>query len=215
MIDLHVHSLLSDGELLPVEVARRFEAAGYKVVAITDHVGPSNLEGVIRAVQEVALQINPLGGIKVIPGVEITHVPPALIGPMVKKSRELGARLVVVHGETIVEPVREGTNLAAIEAGADILAHPGLLGVEEARLAAQRGVFLEISSRRGHSLTNGHVLAVARRAGAGVVLGSDAHEEEDLLDEAMARAVLLGCGLPEEELPTVLEAVPLRLLERL
>ncbi|RLA80818.1 MAG: PHP domain-containing protein [Deltaproteobacteria bacterium] len=207
MIDLHVHSLLSDGELLPVEVARRFEAAGYKVVAITDHVGPSNLEGVIRAVQEVALQINPLGGIKVIPGVEITHVPPALIGPMVKKSRELGARLVVVHGETIVEPVREGTNLAAIEAGADILAHPGLLGVEEARLAAQRGVFLEISSRRGHSLTNGHVARVAREVGARLVLSSDAHSPEDIWPPEKLKEVIMGAGLKEEEFDEIMKGM--------
>ena len=32
-------------------------------------------------------------------------------------SRELGAKIVVVHGETVAEPVEPGNNRAAIEAG--------------------------------------------------------------------------------------------------
>ena len=51
-----------------------------------------------------------------------------------------------MHGETICEPVAPGTNRAAIEAGVDILAHPGLITEEEARLAASKGVLLEVSS---------------------------------------------------------------------
>jgi histidinol phosphatase-like PHP family hydrolase len=71
----------------------------------------------------------------------------------------------VVHGETIVEPVLPGTNRAAIAAGVDILAHPGLITKEEAMLAAQKGVLLEITTRRGHSFTNGHVASIARVCG--------------------------------------------------
>jgi histidinol phosphatase-like PHP family hydrolase len=68
-----------------------------------------------------------------IPGVELTHVAPRRIAPLAQRAKELGAGLVLVHGETISEPVRPGTNRAAVECPAvDILAHPGLITLEEA-----------------------------------------------------------------------------------
>lgn len=193
MIDLHTHSLFSDGELIPAELVRRFEASGYSVVAITDHVDSSTLDFVVPRIVRAARDLT--GGITVIPGVELTHVPPSQIDPLCKKAREFGARLVLVHGETIVEPVPKGTNRAAIEAGVDILAHPGLITFEDARMAADRGVFLEISSRKGHSFTNGHVAKLARDAGAKLVLDSDTHAPGDILGEALARKVVQGAGL--------------------
>jgi histidinol phosphatase-like PHP family hydrolase len=39
---------------------------------------------------------------------------------------------------------------------------------------------LEISGRAGHCLANGHVVQMARRVGAAVIFGSDAHAPEDL-----------------------------------
>jgi putative hydrolase len=193
MLDLHTHSLFSDGELIPSELVSRFEAAGYTVVAITDHVDSSTLDFVVPRIVRAARDLT--GTVTVIPGVELTHVPPAQIGPLCRKARELGARLVVVHGETIVEPVPLGTNKAALEAGVDLLAHPGLITPEDARMAADRGVFLEISSRRGHSYTNGHVAALARRAGARLVLDSDTHSPGDILGESLARKVVQGAGM--------------------
>ena len=41
MFDLHTHSLLSDGELLPSELARRYEEKGFRAIAITDHADVS------------------------------------------------------------------------------------------------------------------------------------------------------------------------------
>jgi histidinol phosphatase-like PHP family hydrolase len=113
--------------------------------------------------------------------------------------------LVVVHGQTIVEPVPAGTNRAAIEAGVDILAHPGLITAEDVHLAAERGVALEISARRGHSLTNGHVLRLARSVGATLVLNTDAHGPYDLIAESYARSILQGAGCDLEELQPILE----------
>lgn len=204
MIDLHTHSLLSDGEFLPSELVRRLENMGYSHVAITDHGDPSNLDFVISRVTELARNLNPRQSVRVIPGVELTHCPPETIGPFVKKARELGARLVLVHGETIVEPVAKGTNRAAILSGVDILAHPGLISVEDVKLAAERGVYLEISARHGHSFTNGWVARWAKQFGARLVLNSDAHSSHDLMTRHFAQMVAHGAGLEEDALDEML-----------
>lgn len=168
---------------------------GYRAVAITDHVDSSNLDHVVPRIVRVAEELNHAQSVKVIPGVELTHVPPVFISALVRRAREMGARLVVVHGETVVEPVAPGTNRAGIEAGADILAHPGLIRPEEVTLAASKGVFLEISARKGHSLSNGHVAKLSSEAGARLVLNSDSHAPGDFMTEAFAAKVAQGAGL--------------------
>lgn len=198
MIDLHTHSLLSDGELLPSELVRRAEAAGYKAIAITDHSDASNLDFVIERVVNVCNELKG-SGIPVIPGVELTHIPPRQIGPMVKKARAFGARLILVHGETITEPVATGTNRAAIDAGADILVHPGLISEEDAKFAAERSIYLELSARKGHSLSNGHVAKYSKRFGVKMLLNTDAHSPSDLISNEMAIKIVIGAGLTEED----------------
>jgi len=204
MIDLHTHSLFSDGELLPSELIRRFEKMGYSCVAITDHVDSSNLDFVVPRMVEVAKDLNPRQSVQVIPGVEITHVPPILIESLVIKAREMGAEIVLIHGETIVEPVPEGTNKTAILSGVDILAHPGLISREDVELAVKKGVYLEISSRQGHSLTNGHVARLAKDFGARLVLNSDAHCISDLMTRQFAHRVARGSGLGDDALDELL-----------
>ncbi len=198
MIDLHTHSIFSDGELIPSELVRRARMKGYRVIAITDHMDGSNMSMIIPRILTVAEELNRVQPVKVIPGAELTHVPPSLIQEKVQEARALGAKIVVVHGETIVEPVQEGTNRAAIEAGADILAHPGLISEEDVQLAADRGVALEISARKGHSFTNGHILSLAVRYGAKIVINTDAHSPGDLIDRAFAEAVLMGAGASKD-----------------
>jgi len=204
MIDLHTHSLFSDGELLPSELVRRLEAMGYSCVAITDHVDSSNLDFVTPRLVKVARDLNQRQSVTVIPGVEITHVPSELIGSLVKEARELGAEIVLVHGETILEPLPEGTNRAAILSGVEILAHPGLIDPEDVKLAAERGVYLEISARQGHSLTNGHVARWAKEFGARLVLNSDAHSIHDLMTRQFAQEVAHGSGLEDKALEEML-----------
>lgn len=206
MIDLHTHTIFSDGALLPFELARRAEAAGYSAIAFTDHVDASNIAMVVPALVKAARELKGQLGIEVIPGAEITHMPPAMIAALVKEARGLGAALVVVHGETIVEPVAEGANRAGIEAGADILAHPGLITDDDVKLAAEKGVALEITTRKGHSLCNGHVAGAARRLGATLVLNNDAHAPGDMVSGELAMSVLMGAGLSSKEAVKVMAA---------
>ena len=216
MYDFHTHTFLSDGVLSPVELIRRAYVRGYRVMAVTDHVGPGNLEFVVTALVKDCEATSSRWDILALPGVEITHVPKEDIDAVAHAARGLGARIVVVHGETVVEPVEPGTNRAAISSSAvDILAHPGLIELEDARLAFERGVFLEISARRGHSLANGHVARMALQTGALTLLDSDAHEPEDLLTPELAKKVTLGAGLTPEQARVVLEKNPQSLLTKL
>jgi putative hydrolase len=200
MIDLHSHSLFSDGVLLPSELIRRAEVKGYRYWAITDHADVSNLDHIVPRIVSAAREINAHWNIKVVPGIELTHVPPETIVGLVLKAKSLGARLIVVHGETISEPVPPGTNQAAIEAGVHILAHPGLITPREADLAARNQVLLEITSRKGHSLTNGHVARLARSAGTGLILNSDTHTPGDIMALEHRKRIVEGAGLNAEDL---------------
>ena len=203
MIDLHTHTFLSDGDLAPAELVRRAEHAGYRAIGITDHADASNLDGLISAIVQFVRETQPFMKIRIIPGVELTHVPPGQVAGLVRRARQLGVRLVVLHGETVCEPVALGTNRAGIEAGVDILAHPGLISEEEVRLAAANGVHLEVSARHSHGLGNGRVVALAREAGAPLVVNSDAHSASDILSPTWRERVAFGAGITADELERI------------
>ena len=204
MIDLHTHSLFSDGVLLPAELIQRAQQAGYEAIALTDHVDLSTFDFVIPRIIKACDAANRTMSIRAIPGVEITHVQPGAIAEVVRECRALGARLIVVHGETVVEPVPEGTNLSAVQAGIDILAHPGLISPDVVQLAADNGVCLEITARKGHCLSNGHVARMAMQYGARLVLNTDTHTPDNLITAAHAQQIAVGSGLTENDFSTML-----------
>ncbi|MCL0104873.1 histidinol phosphate phosphatase domain-containing protein [Dehalococcoidia bacterium] len=213
--DFHTHSSLSDGDLSPLELIHRAVKSGYRAIAVTDHVGIGQLERFIAEITKDCVLAEKYWDIVAIPGVELTHLPASAISDAAKYARETGVRIVAVHGETIVEPVEQGTNKAAVQSPyVDILAHPGLITIEEATLAKRNGVFIEISARKGHSLTNGHVASIARATGASLLLGSDAHTSEDLLSTGLAIAILQGAGLAEGEIDEALQTNPATLLAK-
>ena len=215
MYDFHTHTFLSDGTLSPIELIRRAYHIGYQAIAVTDHVGPGNLEFILNTLIKDCAMASKYWDILAIPGVEITHTPKEDIELLAKEARSLGAKVINVHGETIVEPVEPGTNFAAVNSKyVDILAHPGLITSEEAKIAADNGVFLEISARKGHGFSNGHVVNVARENGAKTVLDSDAHEPEDLLTREFAVKIALGAGVSGNEMNTLLETNPRNLLSK-
>ena len=213
MFDFHCHSIFSDGELIPAELLRRVQVLGYEAVAITDHADHSNIEFIVPRVLTAARALNQVSETKLLAGIELTHVPPPMIPELVMRARALGAEIVVVHGETLVEPVAPGTNLAAIKAGADILAHPGLISEEEVKLAAKKGVFLELSGRRGHCLSNGHVALLAKRYQAPLIINSDGHAPGDFMTKEFAFNVGLGAGLETKEVEALYQRVRERFLK--
>jgi histidinol phosphatase-like PHP family hydrolase len=197
--DLHTHTTMSDGELLPIELIRRLSVMGYSVVAITDHADASNIDQLIPSIsllRESAARYN----VQLLCGVEITHVPPVEIPPLARRVKAAGGDIVVVHGETPVEPVAPGTNHAACTCpDVDVLAHPGLITSADAAEAADRGIALEITSRGGHNRTNGYVVRIARESGCMIVVDSDAHSTHDLLDKEARWTIAYGAGLTPQE----------------
>ena len=215
LFDFHTHTFLSDGVLSPIELMRRAAANGYTAMAVTDHAGINDQERVLEILVKECAEATENMGLTVVPGVELTHVPPHRIGEAARRAKANGARIVLVHGETIKEPVAKGTNRAALECpDVDILVHPGMITEEEADIARQAGIYLELSARAGHSLTNGHVARTAMTVGASLVVDSDGHAPGDLLTEELARQIVIGAGLTEEEFTSILETNPMALLAK-
>lgn len=63
LANLHLHTLFSDGELSPLEVVRAHAAAGFQVIAITDHDTLAGLD---------ALGALTGHGLRILPGVELS-----------------------------------------------------------------------------------------------------------------------------------------------
>ena len=213
-IDLHTHSILSDGELTPAELVRRAMVLGHDAIAITDHVDMTNVDIVVPAIIKAA-ELNE-NYIRTIPGAEITHVPPEQIDKVIKRAKELGAEWIVVHGETLAEPVISGTNITAAEnPDVDVLAHPGLITEDVIRKAVDNDILIEITGRAWHNVTNGHVVNVARRYGAKMIVNSDCHAPNDLMDEARAINIGLGAGMTEKEAKNAVTVTPFEAVKRL
>lgn len=195
MYDLHTHTILSDGELLPCELIRRMAVLGYDTVGITDHADMSNISNIIASIERVRNSAEEYG-VRLLTGVEITHVPPSEIHRLAKQAKDEGADIVVVHGETVVEPVAPGTNMQACTCEyVDVLAHPGLITKEEAQEASERDIFLEITARGGHNRTNGHVVLIATETRCNLVVDSDAHAPGDLMNNHTRELVIRGAGV--------------------
>jgi len=213
--DFHMHTSMSDGELLPMELIRRSAAMDHRAIAITDHASFSNLEWIVRDVAADCKKAD-AWGMEAIPGVELTHVPVRYIDEAVRKARKAGAEIIIVHGETPVEPVEKGTNHKVVSnPDVDILAHPGMMTIEDAELAAKNDIILEITCRKGHSLANGHVANMARDSGATVVVNTDAHSPSDLSTMQFATTVARGAGMSPEEVRAAMVSNPEKLLKRL
>jgi putative hydrolase len=204
-IEFHTHTALSDGELVPCELIRRAQVLDHEAIAITDHVDFSNVDFVIDSIKKV---IDEVQEITVLVGVEITHVPPKKIPKLVYKAKRLGAQVVIVHGETLLEPVAPGTNhMAASLEDVNVIAHPGLITREDAELAHKNGIFLELTTRCGHNIANGHVATV----GTDLLVNTDCHSV-DLISYDYANIVARGAGLSVASAARVINENPRTLL---
>jgi histidinol phosphatase-like PHP family hydrolase len=207
IIDFHTHTRLSDGLLLPAEHVRHAIVNGYGIIGLADHVDAATIKNVIKSAIRLRDDTEKYleDEIRILANVELTQIPPGQFASLTKLARELGSELVIAHGESLAESVYPGTNRAAIEARVDILAHPGLITEEDALLAKENGVYLEITQKWGHNISNGHVAKIAKQTGAKLIISSDAHSHKDMLSFNRIRNVCLGAGLDEEDIQLILD----------
>jgi histidinol phosphatase-like PHP family hydrolase len=216
-VEFHSHSIFSDGLLLPAALIREAEVRGHSTLAITDHVDASNLEEVISALTHFEKEMRGKLPVKFIPGVEVSYIKPEYIPEYCRKARKLGAKLIIVHGESPVEPVYPGTNHAAVsEKGlVDILAHPGNITEGDAKLAALNGVYLELTARKGHKEGNRHVAEMSRTFGAKLVVDTDCHNESDLITQEQAFQICKEAGLSDGDAIRAIKDNPQELIKRI
>ncbi len=214
--DFHTHTFFSDGLNSPIELIRYAASYGYRCIAITDHASYSNIDFMIDNVKKDCQLAQKYWDIIAIPGVELTNVPAKDLDNMAGYAKQKGARLVIAHGQSIVERVEEGTNREAVNSkNIDILAHPGIISESEASAAARNGIFLEVSARSGHSLGNGRTVAMGRKAGARFLINTDSHSHSNLFKDRMQEKVGLGAGLKQQEVEKIIEVNTKMLLEKL
>ena len=216
-IDFHIHSILSDGVLIPSEIVRRVDVLGHKAIAISDHVDFSNVDHVLDSLKRVIDEEGKYFPIKLIPGVEITHVPLEILPKLAEYSRKKGAKIIIAHGESPVEPVLPGTNHVSVglKGLVDILAHPGMISEEDAIKAKENNIFLELTSRRGHKNGNKHVAGIAKKVGAKLIVNTDSHGPEDFITQEQAFKLAKGSGLNDKEALMVVKNNAAELLARI
>jgi len=186
----------------------------HDAIAITDHVDMTNVDIVVPAIMK-AVELSS-DYIRAIPGVEITHVPPKQMKKVIKRAKELGAQWIVVHGETVAEPVIKGTNSAAVsDPDVNVLAHPGLISDKDMQKAVENNILIEVTGRAYHNITNGHVVNVARKFNAKIIVNSDCHAPGDLMDRARAMTVAEGAGMTENESKEAIDVTPFKALKDL
>lgn len=216
VFDFHTHTFLSDGSNSPIELIRFAVSYGYKCIAITDHASYSNIDYLIERLKKDCELAEKYWDIVAVPGVELTNIPAKSINEMAKSAKELGAKLVVVHGESIMEKVEPGTNWEAVNSRyVDILAHPGIFDIDEAKMAKKNDICIEINSRKGHSLTNGIVAKVGEQAGVKFLINSDAHSQNDLIGFDFQKKIGLGAGLELKYVEEIIYKNGRRFLEKL
>jgi hypothetical protein len=157
-IDLHMHSLASDGTMTPSDLVQRVHAAGVRVMALTDH---DNTAGLAEAsVQAAALDI------QLIPGVEVSsewstqgiHIVGLFIDPANGILQEGLSRIMAFRDWRALEIGRllEGTGIPDAEAGARAMAGSRMVGRSHfARWLVREGYCADANEAFGKYLGRG------------------------------------------------------------
>ena len=141
-IDLHTHSLCSDGAQTPADVVRAAKAAGLSAIALSDH-------DCITGVQE-AMDTGKALGVEVIPAVELSaqsdtelHILGYFVDIHNKKLQETMAYALQVRDERQEETCRklqeQGFNITMEEARAEAHGSPVLCRAHFAQIMVRKG----------------------------------------------------------------------------
>jgi DNA polymerase (family X) len=197
--DLHCHTVASDGRGTIAEMALAARARGYEYLAITDHsashgfgndVSPAELAAQIERIAEVDARVE---GIDLLAGSEVNILPDGTLDYEDELLERLDWVVASVHTAFGIGEQRMTERvIAAIEHPlVDAIGHPTGRLIERRSpyeldleavfaAAARTGTMLEINANPDRrDLSEGHARA-AVRAGAPIVIDSDAHRTETL-----------------------------------
>ncbi len=208
VVDLHLHTLASDGRLTPTELVRLAAGRGLRTIAVTDHDTTDGLAEAFDAAKEFP-------GVRIIPGIELSadvpgdevHVLGYFIDP---GDAELQAELRrfragrVDRAKTMVEKLAQfGIRLEWERVqhfagdGAVGRPHVAMAMVEAGYCQEPKDAFPEYLGRNGLAyvervkLTPQEAVAMIRRAGGAAVLAHPAY----MNDMESGVAGLSGAGL--------------------
>jgi len=208
VVDLHLHTLASDGRLSPTELVRLAASQGLKTIAVTDHDTTDGLAEAFEAARRFP-------GLRIIPGIELSadvpgdevHVLGYFINP---EDAELQAELVrfregrVDRAKTMVEKLGQlGIHVEWERVqhfagdGAVGRPHIAMALVEAGYCQEPKDAFPEYLGRNGLAyvervkLTPAEAVGMIRRAGGAAVLAHPAY----MNDMESGIASLSGIGL--------------------
>lgn len=201
IIDLHMHSTISDGTLHLEELVEVAMDRGYSAMAFTDHVFFDNYKRIAdKIINWVDKNQEHYKDIVLIPGVEITFATPKEIGIITKDVRAMGSKCVVVHGEASFERTPKGTNDAAIEHGVNVLAHPSYITKEQVVASLKTGTAFELSARDCYNYANKQIAETVLQNGGKMVINSDSHQIGAMLSKHKVLETAKIANLTEEQL---------------
>ncbi len=204
IIDLHMHSTISDGSLHLEELVEVAIDRGYSAMAFTDHVFFDNYKRIAdKIINWVDKNQGSYKDIILIPGVEITFATPKEIGIITKDVRFMGTKWVVVHGEASFERTPACTNDAAVEHGVDVLAHPGYIEDEQVIKSLETGTAFELSARDSYNYANKQIAETVMRNGGKMLINSDSHQVGAMLSQAKVLQTAKIANLTTEQLEAV------------
>jgi len=192
--DLHAHSNYSDGSLSVLEMAEAARRMGYSYLAITDHsvslalAGGLSPERLARQHAEIEEARRKLGGFTILKGAEVDILPDGSLDYPDEVLATLDLVIASVH-TNFKMPGREMTERlvrAARHPRVRAIGHPTgrLLGQRDAyeldvgalvEACAEAGTALELNCHMDRLDIADTVCRQARRAGAKVMLSTDAH----------------------------------------
>lgn len=197
--DVHIHSKWSDGTATLEEIAEAGKKIGYEYMVIADHskglgvAGGLSDEEILRQVKEIKVLNKKLKGITILSGIEANIEQDGSLDVSDRVLKELDIVIASIHSgfkapsEVITKRILRAVNNPYV----DVIAHPTgrIIGERDAyevdiemimREAVRNDVWLEINAYPFRLDLNDVLVKRGKELGVKFVIGTDAHQIDQL-----------------------------------